>query len=159
MGDTTGSSRAAAAALSKILPTPKSLPTPKIEMKIEHIACQVADPPASARWYVQHLGMTVKRSQADRPFMHFLGDDGDTVMLEFYNNPKVPVPDYRAIDPLLFHIAFQTDDVEGTRRRLIAAGATPEGDIQMPAGGDTLAMLRDPWGLPIQLARRATPMI
>jgi glyoxylase I family protein len=128
-------------------------------MKIEHIACQVEDPPASARWYVQHLGLTVKRSQADRPFMHFLADDGDAVMLEFYNNPKASVPDYRAIDPLVFHIAFQTDDVEGTRRRLIAAGATPEGDIQRTAGGDTLAMLRDPWGLPIQLAHRADPMI
>ena len=128
-------------------------------MKIEHIACQLQDPVAAAHWYVQHLGMTVKRSQADRPFMRFLADDGDAVMLEFYNNPKAPVPDYRAIDPLVFHIAFQTDDVEGTRRRLIAAGATPEGETQTTGGGDTLAMLRDPWGLPIQLALRTTPMI
>lgn len=128
-------------------------------MKLEHVALQVADPVGLSRWYVDQLGLTVKRAQTASPFGHFLADDGDAVMLEFYNNPKVPVPDYRAIDPLLFHIAFQTDDVEGTRRRLIAAGATPEGDVQISAGGDTLAMLRDPWGLPIQLARRATPMI
>jgi hypothetical protein len=26
-------------------------------------------------------------------------------------------------------------------------------------GGDDLAMLRDPWGFPVQLVRRAKPMI
>ncbi len=91
-------------------------------MKIEHTAYQVEDPVAVARWYVEHLGLTVKRAQNERPFGQFLADDGDTVMLEFYNNPKVRVPDYRAIDPLILHIAFWTDDVEATRARLLAAG-------------------------------------
>ena len=47
-------------------------------MKIEHTAYQVEDPAAVARWYVQHLGLTVKRSQDERPFGRFLADDGDT---------------------------------------------------------------------------------
>jgi catechol 2,3-dioxygenase-like lactoylglutathione lyase family enzyme len=128
-------------------------------MKIEHTAYQVQDPAATARWYVEHLGMTIKRAQAERPFIHFVADDGDAVMLEFYNSPRAPVPDYRAIDPVVFHIAFQTDDVERTRNRLLAAGATSEGDVQVTPAGDTLAVLRDPWGLPIQLARRSNPMI
>jgi glyoxylase I family protein len=128
-------------------------------MKIEHVAYQVQDPAAAARWYVQHLGMTIKRAQPERPFMHFLADDGGAVLLEFYNNPRVPVPDYRTIDPLLLHLAFYTDSVHETRRRLLAAGATAEGDVQVTPAGDTLAMLRDPWGLPIQLAHRSTPMI
>jgi glyoxylase I family protein len=128
-------------------------------MKIEHTAYQVQDPVATARWYVEHLGLTIKRAQTERPFMHFLADDGDAVMLEFYNNPRAPVPDYRAIDPVIGHIAFYAGDVEEARRRLIAAGATPEGEVQVTPGGDTLAMLRDPWGLPIQLAHRSTPMI
>jgi glyoxylase I family protein len=128
-------------------------------MKIEHTAFQVEDPAATARWYVQHLGMTIKRAQHERPFTHFIADDGDAVMLEFYNNPKAHVPNYRAIDPLVLHIAFQADDVEGTRRRLLAAGATAEGEIQVTPAGDTLAMLRDPWGLSIQLVHRSSPMI
>lgn len=128
-------------------------------MKIEHTAYQVQDPVALAAWYVAHLGMTIKRKQDASPFGHFLADDGDTVMLEFYNNPKVRVPDYRAIDPLVLHIAFRTDDVAGARARLIAAGATPEGDVRQDAMGDTLAMLRDPWGLAVQLVKRVTPMI
>ena len=46
-------------------------------MKIEHTAYQVADPPAAARWYVEHLGLTIKRSQDASPFGHFLADEGD----------------------------------------------------------------------------------
>ncbi len=128
-------------------------------MKIEHTAYQVEDPVAVARWYAEHLGLAVKRTQQERPFGQFLADDGATVMLEFYNNPRATVPDYRAIDPLVLHIAFWTDDVPGTRARLMAAGATPEGDVVETPAGDHVAMLRDPWGLPIQFVRRATRMI
>ena len=128
-------------------------------MKIEHAAYQVEDPVAVARWYVEHLGLTVKRAQHERPFGQFLADDGDTVMLEFYNNPKVRVPDYKAIDPLILHIAFWTDDVEATRARLLASGASAEGEALVTPAGDHVAMLRDPWGLAIQFVHRAQPMI
>jgi catechol 2,3-dioxygenase-like lactoylglutathione lyase family enzyme len=128
-------------------------------VKIEHTAYQVEDPVALAAWYVEHLGMTVKRKQDAPPFGCFLADDHDSVMLEFYNNPKVRVPDYRAIDPLVLHIAFRADDVAAVRAKLLAAGATAEGEIRQDAMGDTLAMLRDPWGLAVQLVKRVTPMI
>jgi glyoxylase I family protein len=128
-------------------------------MKIEHTAYQVEDPAAVARWYVEHLGMSVKRAQSERPFGQFLADTGDAVMLEFYNNPKVAVPDYRSIDPLILHIAFWTDDVAGTRSRLLLAGASPEGDVQVTPAGDTVAMLRDPWGMAIQFVHRSVRMI
>ena len=128
-------------------------------MKIEHTAYQVEDPVALARWYVEHLGMTIKRAQSASPFGHFLADDGDAVMLEFYANPTVAVPDYGRMDPLILHLAFSADDVAAARARLIAAGATPVGDVQHTEAGDVLAMLRDPWGLAVQLVRRRTPMI
>lgn len=128
-------------------------------MKIEHVAFQVADPVAVARWYVEQLGMTLRRAFPDRPWGQFLSDDGDSVMLEFYNNPKASVPDYRAMDPVLVHIAFTTDDVGRTRARLLAAGATAESEVAVTDSGDTLMMLRDPWGLPLQFIRRKVPMI
>lgn len=128
-------------------------------MKIEHAAYQVEDPVAIARWYVEHLGMTVMRAIPDSPFAHFLADDGHAVMLEFYRNPRIPVPDYRTTDPIALHVAFKADDVGETRRRLIAAGATPVGDVLVSDAGDEIAMLRDPWGLPIQFIRRKDPMI
>lgn len=128
-------------------------------VKIEHCAYQVEDPVAAADWYCKHLGMSVKRAHKDRPWVRFLADEAGATMLEFYNHPKVGVPDYRRQDPLIAHIAFKCDDLAGTRQRLIAAGATAEGDITTTIDGDELAMLRDPWGLPLQLAKRVTPMI
>jgi catechol 2,3-dioxygenase-like lactoylglutathione lyase family enzyme len=128
-------------------------------MKLEHAAFQVADPRAVAAWYTDHLGLTVKRRQSAPPWGCFLADDGDAVMLEFYNNPKAVVPDYYAIDPLVLHLAFAADDVAATRRRLMAAGATAEGDVVVTESGDTMAMLRDPWGLAVQLVRRRDRMI
>ena len=98
-------------------------------MKIDHTAYQVADPVSGARWYITYLGMTLKRSQSESPFMHFVADEGDTVMLEFYNNPTIDV-------------------------RLLAAGAAREGEVTISPAGDELAMLRDPWGLPIHILKR-----
>jgi catechol 2,3-dioxygenase-like lactoylglutathione lyase family enzyme len=128
-------------------------------VKIEHMAFQVEDPVAVSAWYVEHLGLTLKRAFPERPWGHFLADDGDAVMLEFYNNPKAAVPDYHTIDPLMLHVAFVADDVPAARARLIAAGAVPEGDVQVTPTGDHMAMLRDPWGLGVQLVKRRDPMI
>jgi catechol 2,3-dioxygenase-like lactoylglutathione lyase family enzyme len=128
-------------------------------VKIEHVAYQVKDPVALSQWYVDHLGLTVKRAEAGPPFGRFLADDGDAVMLEFYNNPSVAQPDYWQIDPIALHIAFRADDVAAARARLIAAGATAVGDIRRAESGDELAMLRDPWGLAVQLVRRKREMI
>jgi glyoxylase I family protein len=128
-------------------------------VKIEHVAFQVEDPKAVSAWWVKNLGLTIKRTYPDRPWGHFLADDGDAVMVEFYNNPKAAVPDYRAIDPLMLHVAFVVEDVAMVRERLIAGGATPEGDPQTAPNGDILTMLRDPWGLAVQLVRRQQQMI
>ena len=63
------------------------------------------------------------------------------------------------IDPLILHLAVAVDEVAAERDRLIAAGAVPEGEIVITDDGDELAMLRDPWGFPLQLANRRQPMI
>ena len=128
-------------------------------MKIEHVAFQVPDPVALADWYVEHLGLRIKRSTGAPGHARFLADDGDAVMIEVYNNPSVTTPDYRGGDPLVLHLAFHVADVAATRERLLAAGATPAGDVVVSDAGDHLAMLRDPWGMAIQLVRRRDPMI
>jgi glyoxylase I family protein len=128
-------------------------------MKIEHTAYQVESPVEVARWYVEHLGLVIKRSQSVEPFGHFLADEADSSMLEFYRNPSVGVPDYWRIDPAQLHLAFSAANVTEVRERLIAAGATPVGDVGGNDLGDQFAMLRDPWGLPVQLVRRQRPMI
>jgi catechol 2,3-dioxygenase-like lactoylglutathione lyase family enzyme len=128
-------------------------------VKIEHVAFQVPDPVALADWYVEHLGLRIKRSTGAPGHARFLADDGDAVMIEVYNNPAVSTPDYRVADPLVLHLAFHVADVATTRERLLAAGATADGEVVVSDAGDHLAMLRDPWGLAIQLVRRRNPMI
>jgi catechol 2,3-dioxygenase-like lactoylglutathione lyase family enzyme len=128
-------------------------------VKIEHVALQVADPVALSKWYVEHLGLTVKRAQTQAPFGHFLADDGDAVMLEFYGFPHIAVPDYGRMEPMLLHLAFQVDDVAATRSRLMRAGAAAVGEIQSNDAGDEVAMLRDPWGIAVQLVTRRDRMI
>ena len=128
-------------------------------MKIEHLAFNVEDPLAVGRWYVEHLGLTVKRQTAEPHYAHFLADDSGKVMLEIYRNDAARIPPYGDLDPLELHLALLSDDVAGDARRLVAAGATLVGQPQTSPQGDQLAMLRDPWGFAIQLVKRADPMI
>jgi glyoxylase I family protein len=127
-------------------------------MKLEHVALLVADPAAVAAWYAEHLGMRVVRTGDAPGHARFLADDAGTSVLEVYAG-TLPVPDYRAMDPQLLHVAFAAADLETTRARLIAAGATAVGDVVVTSAGDRFAMLRDPWGLALQLAGRARPLV
>ncbi|MCB0211640.1 MAG: VOC family protein [Anaerolineae bacterium] len=128
-------------------------------MKIEHIAFNVEDSVSSAKWYVENLGLTIVRGADESPYIHFLADDSGKSMLEFYSNPAAIVPDYNAMNPLILHIAFVVDDIEGAREKLLAGGATAVGEITSAPNGDKLAMLRDPWGLAVQLVSRIEPMM
>jgi glyoxylase I family protein len=80
-------------------------------------------------------------------------------MIEVYHNPRKPVPDYKSMDPQLIHLAFLSADLRADRDRLVAAGASIVEDVATTPAGDDIMMLRDPWGLPLQLVRRASPML
>lgn len=129
-----------------------------MKVALEHVGLQVEDPAAAAAWYVRHLGFSIRRA-IDAPVVaRFLADSSGAVMLEIYRNPKVPVPSYPAMDPLVLHVAFICDDVAGEAARLVGAGAALVSGPER-IGEDDLAMLRDPWGLAIQLVRRGRPMV
>jgi glyoxylase I family protein len=128
-------------------------------MRLEHVALQVPDPAAMADWYVTHLGCSIARTGGEPAFARFLLDGAGAAMLEIYRNPRVPVPDYASVDPLIVHLAFVSDDVAADRDRLVAAGARLVEDVVTTPAGDQLAMLRDPWKVPLQLVKRAEPMI
>ncbi len=127
-------------------------------MKLEHIAFNVPDPQAAARWYTEHLGLEVVRAGTAAPFPHFLSDGAGGV-LEFYHNTGGAVLEYRDLHPFTLHIALLCEDIEADRERLLAAGAEAEGEIDTTPAGDRLAFLRDPWGVPLQLVERATPLV
>lgn len=126
-------------------------------MRLEHFALHVPDPVSMAAWYVKNLGCTVARSFGAPGFGHFI--TAGPVLIELYKNPNVPVPDYHSMHPSNLHLAFMSDDLKADRERLLAAGAHLFEDFFTNAAGDELMMLRDPWGIGLQLVKRAQPML
>ena len=110
-----------------------------------------------AAWYVRHVGFQIVRQLDTPPFTHFLADDTGRVVLELYNNPLGAIPDYAARHPLTFHLAVMAADAGAERDRLLQAGATVAVEEPLP-DGSLLIMMRDPWGVPLQLCQRARPM-
>jgi glyoxylase I family protein len=127
-------------------------------LKVEHFACNVSDPAGMAAWYVQHLGMRIVRRNAAPPHIHFLADAAGRVVMEIYSNSADAVPDYGAMHPMRFHVAFAATDPDVARAELVAAGATFVDEQTLP-DGSRLLMLRDPWGLALQLCKRTTPLL
>ena len=125
-------------------------------MKFEHFAQNVPDARAMSRWYVEHVGLQVIRSREDSPHTHFLGDDTGRVFIELYTNTSALVPDYSAQHPLVLHFAVYTTDAEADRQRLEKAGATFFVEDTAP-DGTRLIMMRDPWGVALQLCQRGKP--
>lgn len=128
-------------------------------MHLEHLGLNHRDPVAAAAWYCQNLDMTVARKFGPPQHGHFLADSRGKMMLEFYHNAEVGIPDYAALEPFSFHIAFHVSDVPAIRSRLITAGATSEGEVNTNADGDKITIVRDPWGVCLQFVQRAQPML
>jgi len=128
-------------------------------MNIEHVALQVAKPAEMAAWWCEHLGMQVARKVRDDCF--FIADQDGRTVLEIYCNPAAKLPDYAAMDALELHIAFHSDDVQADLERLTAAGALVEGEPDYTPGatGNVFALVRDPWGIPVQLVHRGEPLL
>lgn len=125
-------------------------------MKFEHFGINVPDARAMAQWYVEHLGFNVVRRMDTAPHTHFLADETGRVAVEIYSNPSAPIPDYAAQNPLVYHLAVWSSQAQADRARLEKAGATLVSDDTLPDGSN-LVMLRDPWGMALQLCQRAKP--
>ncbi len=126
-------------------------------MNFEHVGLNVAEPLAAAAWYAEHLGLTIVRRKEQPPFTVFLADSDGTMLVEFYLNPPDAVPPYATMNPLLLHLAFVSADPAQDKDRLIRAGAKFVEDLYL-TDGTCLVMLRDPWGLALQLCKRGAPL-
>lgn len=122
-------------------------------MKFEHLALNVPDVHAAVAWYVRHLGLKVVRAQPAAPFMTFLADDSGRTIVELYTNPVGAIPAYRDQHAVVLHLGFSVRDAAAERTRLEAAGATFDSETILP-DGSRLIMLRDPWGIALQLCQR-----
>jgi predicted enzyme related to lactoylglutathione lyase len=127
-------------------------------MIFEHFALNVADPIKFVNWYTSNCGMKVLRSMKTSPYTHFLADSAGNSVIEIYSNRAAKIPDYNTYQPIEFHFAFTVDDVNQTREKLISAGAKLVEEVKLDDGSH-LVMLRDPFGIPLQLCKRAVPLV
>ena len=127
-------------------------------LAVEHVAWQVEDPEALAAWYGEQFGFRVVRKNNDPARTHFIADSAGKVLVEIYNNGAATIPDYANQHPLILHLAFASTDPTADRDRLLRAGCSIAEDVRTTPAGDTLCMMRDPFGFAIQLCKRATPM-
>ena len=125
-------------------------------MVFEHFALNVKDVAAVVSWYTSYIGLQVVNAQKEYPFMTFLADASGRVMLELYHRTDEHITDFASQHPLTFHLAFVSKNAEEDRDRLIANGASLVEEVHKEDGSH-LVMLRDPFGMPLQLCQRTTP--
>lgn len=123
-------------------------------MLIEHMALNVPDPAEMADWYAQ-LGFQVVRAAETPVPVRFIRQTRTGFTLELYRNADSALDLLASLTPVALHLAFATTDPSSQRDALVELGAVVEKDFHTTPEGDSIVMLRDPWGLPIQLVRRA----
>ena len=132
-------------------------------MRFDHVGINVADLPAMTEWYVAALGMEVEFEFALEQF-EFSGamlrsSDGYRVELLHRVGNAGGIQVQRPLDaPLtrgLGHLALTVEDLEGTHRDLLAAGASERmPPSQSPEPGVRIAFVADPEGNLIELVDR-----
>jgi uncharacterized glyoxalase superfamily protein PhnB len=121
----------------------------------EHVALNVRDQKAVEDWYVANLGFKVLGSNSAGA--GFLADSSGRMVFELFSRTDVPYFNAESTHSLSMHIAYECDDVEAETEKLLQAGATEDIPLAVAPEGDKLVMLRDPFGITIQLINRANP--
>jgi glyoxylase I family protein len=123
---------------------------------IEHIGIVVADALEMAAWYKRVLGFDIlTSSQGGGCAGAFISDTAKRVVLELIANPGISPLVGHIDNPVQLHIALASDDLAADIARLVAEGAVQVSEPSVTPDGDTLALLKDPWGHCLQLAKRA----
>ena len=128
-------------------------------IRSEHIAFNVEDPIAQAKWFVDNMEFKIMFKGDPPNNARFVINTGEDFMIELYNNKEYPKIDLQKISHMAIHIAFMVDSMEAVKQKLLSAGATIVEDITKIPSGDLILMMRNPWGLPIQFVQRANPML
>ena len=85
--------------------------------------------------------------------MTFLADGSDRVILELYHKPEKAITDFTQQHFSTFHVAFVSNNAVDDKNRLLTEGAVFVEEV-LKEDGSHLIMMRDPWGMPLQLCQR-----
>ena len=123
-------------------------------MTIEHLGLLVSNPIQMGKWYKENLGFQILREAGtDTDGVVFMEDDRGTV-IEIGRLPEASPLDVKSLNPLAVHLAVQCSHPENEARRLVEAGAEMIGESPRNAYKGEKILVRDPWGLTIQVVNR-----
>jgi len=121
----------------------------------EHLRVNVVDKNATARWYVENMGLIILPS-SNHSFV-YVADRDRNFMFEFSSIPNIRNT-YFDIHVDGFHVAFDGQKtIEQVAERMLANGAKQDGPATRNAIGDYVQNVRDQNGLTIQLIHRVKP--
>ncbi|MBC8872516.1 MAG: VOC family protein [Planctomycetes bacterium] len=127
-------------------------------IQFEHFALNVEQPHEIADWYVRTLGCQVLLKMEAEPHTVFLADANGRVFWELYKNSKAQMSRVCHGDPAVFHVAVAVDDLDEVKSKVWEAGGTFVEEVRTDSGS-VLLMMRDPWGIALQLCSRVPPFV
>lgn len=121
-------------------------------VKFEHLRINVADKAATAKWYVDNVGLEIIPSKNKEVI--YVADKDHNFMLELSQIPNLK-NNYFDIHIDAFHMAFEGQkSIEAAAEKMLANGGTQEGKLYRNLIGDFVNNVRDPNGFTSQLIYR-----
>lgn len=121
----------------------------------EHLRLNVADKEATAKWYVENVGLEV--IPTENKDVVYVADKDHHFMFEFSSIPGLKT-NYADIHIDAFHAAFEGHKtIEAVGERMLKHGATQLGEIYRNKVGDYVLNFKDINGLNAQLLHRVDP--
>jgi catechol 2,3-dioxygenase-like lactoylglutathione lyase family enzyme len=125
------------------------------QVKFEHLRINVADKEATAKWYVENVGLEIIPSNNKE--VVYVVDKDHNFMIEFSSIPNLKNT-YFDIHIDAFHLAFEGHKtIEAVAEKILANKGVQEGALYRNLIGDYVMNVRDPNGFTIQLIHRVNP--
>ena len=124
-------------------------------VKFEHLRINVADKEATAKWYVENVGLEIIPSKNKE--VVYVADKDHNFMIQLSSIPNIRNT-YFDIHIDAFHMAFEGQKtIEAVAEKMLANGGTQEGKLYRNLIGDFVNNVRDPNGFTSQLIYRVNP--
>lgn len=124
-------------------------------MRIEHIGFLVSEPISIGNWYKEYLNLKIIKSFGNNEEgAVFLKDAKTGTILEFGKFKETLNFNYNELKPLQIHIAIECQDPLELAKKLESAGAMIIGESPKAEVKNERILVKDPWGITIQLINR-----
>jgi len=125
------------------------------EDRFEHIRINVPDKEATAKWYVENVGLEIIPTSDNRYV--YLADKDHNFMLELSSIAGIRNT-YHDIHIDGFHLAFEGQkSIKDVAEKMLANGGVEAGELYTNQIGDYVRNVRDPNGFVSQLIYRVNP--